>query len=243
MTPGGSNSPQGDLAFAISHHFGSLVPQRPFAPHHRALTLKRFAHRDGPCRRSSRSSSARLRPRCLGAVGRGSWSSPPAATSRSWRLPTRYEARIERWWITLTYDHIGGNGVGGQDSPLMAGQQPVLCLDVWEHAYYLLRHNRRPEYIQAWWNVVNWVSTLLWPRSSCVCRVCRVCRVCVCVCRVWFAHATGRTGRGAAVLRGRQEPDRSGSVASRHRGCCSLVGLQTTKLCPTIQPRWCRACQ
>lgn len=62
-------------------------------------------------------------------------------------------------WAWLSVDKNGGlvlEGLPNQDSPLSHGKTPILGLDVWEHAYYLKYQNRRPEYIAAFWNVVNW---------------------------------------------------------------------------------------
>ena len=60
-------------------------------------------------------------------------------------------------WVTLGQDgKLQISSSANQDSPLLTGVYPILGNDVWEHAYYLKYQNRRPEYLNNWWNVVNW---------------------------------------------------------------------------------------
>jgi Fe-Mn family superoxide dismutase len=59
-------------------------------------------------------------------------------------------------WLILDGGSLAVVGSANQDNPISDGRTPLLGVDVWEHAYYLKYQNRRPDYIDAWWNVVNW---------------------------------------------------------------------------------------
>ena len=71
------------------------------------------------------------------------------------------DAGVKRFgsgWTWLVWDGTGlaVRSTPNQDSPLLDGDEPLIGIDVWEHAYYLKYQNRRPDYLAAWWNVVNW---------------------------------------------------------------------------------------
>jgi Fe-Mn family superoxide dismutase len=66
--------------------------------------------------------------------------------------------RFGSGWTWLVWDGTGlaVTSTANQDSPIGTGGEPLLGIDVWEHAYYLTYQNRRPDYLEAWWNVVHW---------------------------------------------------------------------------------------
>jgi len=74
------------------------------------------------------------------------------------QIKTAAVGRFGSGWAWLVFENgkLQILSTPNQDSPYMKGQSPILGVDVWEHAYYLKYQNKRPDYVDAWWNVVNW---------------------------------------------------------------------------------------
>ena len=75
------------------------------------------------------------------------------------QLSNAAATRFGSGWGWLSVDSNGEltvESTANQDNPLMEGRTPILGIDVWEHAYYLKYQNRRPDYVEAWWNTINW---------------------------------------------------------------------------------------
>ena len=87
-------------------------------------------------------------------------SSPPSAASTAFKEQFA-KAGVTRFgsgwaWLIDNGGKLTIESTANQDQPIMEGKKAILGLDVWEHAYYLKYQNRRPDYIAAWWNTVNW---------------------------------------------------------------------------------------
>jgi Fe-Mn family superoxide dismutase len=59
-------------------------------------------------------------------------------------------------WLVESGGKLSVESTANQDNPMSEGKRPIFGIDVWEHAYYLKYQNRRPDYLAAWWNVINW---------------------------------------------------------------------------------------
>jgi Fe-Mn family superoxide dismutase len=69
-------------------------------------------------------------------------------------------------WLVLEKGKLKITSTQNQNSPVSVGQKPLMAIDLWEHSYYLMVQNRRPEYITRWWNVANWKKAEEWYKKA-----------------------------------------------------------------------------